>query len=122
MRCLRLALHTLLALVLFAQSLSAAAAPRSLAQPQATLPGSSETAVASMPCHGGQERSTPEPSCCDAACPDMLTCAFAALAPIGDLAPLARPSAAAPPRLQTPGTAPDVTPASLFRPPISPAA
>jgi len=122
MRCLRLALHSLLALVLFAQSLGAAAAPRSLAQPQEIAGASVGASMPSMPCHGASEPTAPKADCCNAGCPDMLTCAFAAVVLSSSLPQLNRPAASEPPLLAVSRTAAQVVPASLFRPPISPAA
>jgi hypothetical protein len=70
-------LNLLLGLVLLVQGLAVAAAPRGVAS---RAPAATE--AASMPAHcpdmaaPGEASDPAGPSCCDASCPDMTTCAL----------------------------------------------
>lgn len=80
MRSFRPLIHVLLALVFLVQGIGVASAGLSLANEPS--PAQAEA----VPCHGAMadamaSSSKPDqPSCCNAACPDMLTCALAVLA------------------------------------------
>jgi hypothetical protein len=100
-------LHVALALLFFVQTFAVAAAERSPAR----------ATMQAMPCHSAHG-SAAKPSCCNAACPDMLSCALAAIS---------LPSAAfAWPAIAEPLPAgviaspryPAAPPGAAFRPPI----
>lgn len=102
-----------LALVLLAQGMGVAVASASM------VAGKAPTGdMAGMPCHGDQQADNEEPSCCDATCPDMTSCALshiALAAPAGlTLAVHAQTSAIEP--LSVPLS---FTPQTPLRPPIA---
>lgn len=82
MRALRPLIHLFTALVLLVQGVAVAAAERTLVPTDGQSPS-----VHVMPCHpqpvdqaAADDASPGKGSCCNHACPDMLSCAFVAVA------------------------------------------
>lgn len=75
MKPLRTFLHAVLGLLLLVQGAVAPVAGVTL--PQGESPAA---ATGSVPCHHDDGAGSAAPSCCDASCPDMATCAGANLA------------------------------------------
>jgi hypothetical protein len=74
MKSFRMFLHAVLALMLLVQGAAASVAG-------ATLPQVDQAAaMGDVPCHDADPADAGKPSCCDASCPDMMTCAGANLA------------------------------------------
>jgi hypothetical protein len=88
MKPFRMFLHAVLALMLLVQGAAASVAGATL--PQA---GSQAAAMGDVPCHDADPAGAGSPSCCDASCPDMVTCAGANLA-LAAAAPAAAPKSA----------------------------
>lgn len=121
MRRLRFVIHSLLALVLCAQSLGVAMAARDLAPAHGGMQMSMESQSA-MPCHAKMKMAQhggEKPACCNAACPDMLTCVFAAIVLSAAMPSLPMIGTSASPVVLSILDPPSAPQGAAFRPPIS---
>ena len=125
---LRPLIHALLALVLLAQGISASAAGLVIARAGTQQQLQSQPAEAAMrsamPCHHGAAKvaAAPAPSkrppCCNAACPDMLSCALATLALASAPALPLHWAQGLPAAAEPLAASPTAPPGASFRPPI----
>lgn len=81
MKRYRTLISVLLGLMLLVQGFAVSAAPRAM---QADATHAEMTAKSEMPCHMkmGDSSGKQLPSCCNASCPDMTTCAFGHIAAV----------------------------------------
>ncbi|HEY1077177.1 MAG TPA: hypothetical protein VGE51_10855 [Fontimonas sp.] len=118
MRRTRTLLSVLLGLMLLVQGVAVSAAPY---ENFADAASTQLAAPQDPPCHGGMsgESAPQHPSCCDASCPDMTSCALGHLATAIDRFALALPPATPTVQRPTPVQAASGPLATPLRPPIS---